>query len=116
MLKGDDLVFFTMDDEERRGDLWDIFVIWEAVSREDRDSGGSAKSAQKGRDKKESSIRMLSGQPATGTGADGLADQDDVFCFGGEVLDEVMIGGFDGAVASFFRGVATAFTVAGIII
>ena len=56
------------------------------------------------------------GEPTGGAGADGLTHEDDFFGRTFQRADEMLVGGFDGALAFRFTGRAGAFSVAGVVV
>ena len=113
MFEGNGLVFFSVDDEKGGIEFLDPFVVGETVTEEDGEMGHGSKGAQEGGDQNDGVMFFVSGEPAGGAGADGLADEDDLVGVDAEFGNEVLVGRFDGAVAAFFGGFAVAFSIAG---
>lgn len=113
VFEGDHLIVLAMDDEKRGLEASDVFEIGKAVAKEDGDIGDGAEGAEERRDEDDGVMLFLGSQPAGGAGADGLADEDDLVGLTCEGGDEVVVGYFDGTVAAFFRGLASAPAVSG---
>lgn len=105
-----------MDDEEGAVDLGKMFVIGEAVAWEKRNVGDCAEGAEKGGDEDDSSDFFLCGEPRGRSGANRVADEDDVLRVNLERFCKVLVSSGDGAVTSFFTGLTVTFSVAGIVI
>ncbi len=116
MFEWDDLICFAINDEKGGGNLGDAFEIGESISGEDGDLSHGAEGTEERGDENDAAMFLSRCEPASGAGSDGLADDDDVGCFGAESFGEVLVGGFSCAVAAFFGGLAAAFAVPGVVV
>lgn len=110
-----DVVEFTVDDEEWGFDVSDAFVIWEEIAGEDGVFESDGVSGFEGRNEDESGGLGVRSQPDGWAAADGATDDDDG---GGRDagLDRVIPSSLDGLLGGCFRGSSGSEAIAGVVV